>query len=123
MRWTTHDFNFKDVRLHVVFAALLRVTFGATSSCSAVSPSYAAPVVASGWEARLIANQFLTPRSIIFDSNGRLLVVQSGHGIVVLEVTDSGGACVTVTKRSSLIESTDVRTCCHYYLSWSKFCC
>jgi archaellum component FlaF (FlaF/FlaG flagellin family) len=44
----------------------------------------------------------------LFDSNGGLLVVQQGAGIVHLEFTDSGSTCLEVAKKNYLINSTAV---------------
>jgi len=79
-----------------------------SSACPTFSPAYPAPVVASGWQAQLIATGLSTPRSILFDSNGHLLVVQSGYGVVNLELADSGGTCISVANKTYLINSTDV---------------
>lgn len=81
-----------------------------SSTCRTSSLSYAVPVVASGWQAQLVATGLESPRSILFDTNGHLLVVQSGHGVLNLELTDSGGTCVSVAQKTYLINSTDVST-------------
>lgn len=80
----------------------------ASSACPSISPSYAAPVVASGWQAQLIATGLATPRSILFDSAGHLLAIQSGYGVLSLELSDGGGTCVSVASKTHLINSTDV---------------
>lgn len=79
-----------------------------SSACPTFSPAYPAPVVAAGWQAQLIATGLSTPRSILFDSNGHLLVVQSGQGVVNLELADNGGICVSVAHKTYMINSTDV---------------
>jgi glucose/arabinose dehydrogenase len=79
-----------------------------SSACPTLSPAYPAPVVASGWQAQLIATGLSTPRSILFDSNGHLLLVQSGRGVVNLELADNSGICVSVAKQTYMINSTEV---------------
>jgi hypothetical protein len=81
-----------------------------STACSVLSATYAAPVLLSGWQAQLVATGLTSPRSILFDSNGHLLVVQSGHGVLNLELADGGGTCVGVAHKTYLINSTDVST-------------
>jgi len=81
-----------------------------SSACPTPSPSYPAPVVASGWQAQLVATGLSSPRSILFDTNGHLLVVQAGYGVVNLELADHGGTCVSVAHKTYVINSTDVST-------------
>lgn len=116
----TLNINMKPFSLLAAFAALLgHVTFGtAQSTTSAVGacptvlrPSYDAPVVGSGWTAQLIATGLTDPRSITFDQNGALLVVQQGSGIVRMTLTDNGGTCLAVNETSTVVENSDVRIC------------
>src|SRR2546430_573963 len=81
----------------------------AQSSCSVtLTASYAAPSVAAGYEARLIANGLIAPRGIIFDNQGHLLVVEQGVGIVGLTLADDGGACLSLTSKQTIIDDTTV---------------
>jgi glucose/arabinose dehydrogenase len=79
-----------------------------SSACPTFSPTYPAPVVASGWQAQLIVTGLSSPRSMLFDTNGHLLVVQAGQGVINLELADSGGLCVSVSHMTYMINSTDV---------------
>ncbi|KAF2199037.1 soluble quino protein glucose dehydrogenase [Delitschia confertaspora ATCC 74209] len=75
-----------------------------SAPCSTtISPKYAAPSLAPGWEAMVVASGLTKPRGIIFDSNGHLLLVQEGHGISSLELRDNGGACVRARKLTDVI--------------------
>lgn len=107
----------KHLSLLAAFAAL----FGNTTLCAAQSttsaagacptvltPSYEAPVVGSGWTAQLIATGLTKPRSLTFDQNGALLVVQQGSGIVRITLTDDGGTCLAVNDISTVVENSDV---------------
>ncbi|KAL2353962.1 hypothetical protein BJ546DRAFT_88896 [Cryomyces antarcticus] len=86
---------------------VLAQSTASTSACStSITPSYAAPSVAAGYEARLIATNLTKPRSVLFDANGNLLVVQQGKGIVSLNLTDNGGACLSVgTSHDVILDS------------------
>lgn len=77
-------------------------------ACPTLSPAYPAPVVASGWQAQLIVTGLSSPRSILFDGNGHLLVLLAGHGVVNLELADNGGTCVSVAHQTYMINATDV---------------
>ena len=77
-------------------AASLWAATASAATCSTTLTSKAAPVVANGYSARLVATNLTRPRSLLFDSAGNLLVVQSGKGIASLSLRDDGGTCVTV---------------------------
>lgn len=65
-------------------------------------------VAAEGWSHRLIANGIKKPRSIMFDSAGGLLVVDSGIGITRLVLQDDGGTCLSVKSKTAVIEDGNV---------------
>lgn len=68
---------------------------GSAPACSTtIAPQHAQPSVAPGWNAQVVASGLSSPRGIIFDSEGHLLVVQQGHGISSLTLTGDEGACV-----------------------------
>lgn len=93
---------------------LLALLFGisAAQSCSnKLNVTYPAPVVASGWQYRLIANGLKSPRGIAFDRDGGLLVVESGAGVRHLALIDGGGTCLTVASSKTLIADKNVSGC------------
>lgn len=80
-----------------------------SSACPTIlKPSYGNPVVGSGWTAQLIAQNLTAPRSIVFDQNGALLVVQKGSGILRMTFTDKGGTCLVVNQTKTVVNNTDV---------------
>ena len=91
--------------------ALLAATTGAQSSsgsasegCSStLTADYAAPSVASGYSARLIATGLTSPRGIKFDTEGNLLVVEEGVGITALRLSTGSGSCVSVASQDTII--------------------
>lgn len=89
---------------------LAATTARAQDSCSSntLSVSYPAPVAASGWEYRLVAQNLTRPRGILFDSDGALLVVDRGAGILRFEIEDNGGTCVSVGEPTTLTDDGDV---------------
>lgn len=95
--------------LAAVFIAAFVGSAAAADSCSnSLKVSYPAPVAADGWSYRLVANGFIKPRGILFDTDGALIVVDSGAGIFHLALTDDGGTCVSVDKQTTLVESEEV---------------
>jgi len=81
----------------------------ASASCSpTLTASYAAPSVAEGYVARLVANNLTAPRGIKFDNRGTLLVVEQGSGIVALDLIDAGEDCLSVSTRKNVINDTDL---------------
>lgn len=99
-----------NIIVTVVLAAhIIPAALSATTGCtSSLSSSHPAPIVADGWSFSLVATGLTRPRSILFDSNGGLLVVQQGAGIVHLALTDGGDTCVEVAKKTSLVDSSAV---------------
>ena len=75
---------------------------------SVLTPSYPAPVLAEGWEAQLIVTDLTSPRGVIFDSTGALLVVQQGAGVARITLTDNGGTCLVLSNKTNVITQTDV---------------
>lgn len=82
----------------------------ATAACPTVlSPSYSAPVVGSGWTAQLVARNLTSPRSILLDGEGALLVVQQGVGVLRVRFDDYGGTCPVVNSTETVVANPDVR--------------
>jgi hypothetical protein len=81
----------------------------AGASCSpTLSASYAAPSVADGYVARLVANNLTSPRGIKFDSQGALLVVEKGVGITALSLVDAGRGCISVGGRKTVVTDSEL---------------
>ena len=96
-----------SISIAVIFSLTRMLQIASAATCN-LEPSYQAPVLASGWSSKLVAQDLTNPRSILFDSNGGLLVVEQGSGIVHLQLDDGGGTCVDVVKKTYIINSTDV---------------
>lgn len=92
--------------IQVYLAAGSALLQGAEAATCNLKPSYAAPVVSNGWQAQLVVNGLSSPRGILLDSSGNLLVVQQGAGIVHLEFNDGGSTCLEVSKKIFLVNST-----------------
>lgn len=92
----------------VVFAQTTTTSSAATACPTVLAPSYSAPIVGAGWVAQLIARNLTGPRSILFDGEGALLVVQKGVGISRLRLDDKGGTCLVVNSTDTVVENADV---------------
>jgi hypothetical protein len=66
------------------------------SSCAGAGNPQFSSVLASGWKATKVLGGLTSPRSIVFDSLGNMLVIQNGKGITVHTMTADG--CISATK-------------------------
>ncbi|KAF2739844.1 soluble quino protein glucose dehydrogenase [Polyplosphaeria fusca] len=69
-------------------------TTAAPSCASSIAPKNGEPSVAPGWQVQVVKNELSTPRTILFDSEGHLLVLESGVGVTVMNLTQDEGGCV-----------------------------
>jgi glucose/arabinose dehydrogenase len=83
-------------------------TAAATPCATILTPAYSAPVAAKGWKAQLIATNLTNPRSIKFDSNGGLLVLEARTGLRRLTFDDNGGTCLSVRNSTLVIDDEEV---------------
>ena len=89
------------------------VTSGACSST--IAPKNAAPSVAPGFRVSVVANNLRRPRSIQFDSEGTLLIVEASQGVRRITLTGDGscvrqdGATQNLTDNTSVSNRTIAR--------------
>ena len=84
-------------RLATLFSVALAASAQSTApnACSStIDPQNAAPSVAPGFRVEVVANNLVRPRSIQFDSEGALLVVEQTRGVRRLRLSGDG-SCVT----------------------------
>jgi glucose/arabinose dehydrogenase len=75
-------------------------------NCTSSIKPITTPAAAAGFEWDIIATNVSTPRGIIFDSQGRLLIVQSGTGILALSL--SNNSCSIITQSTTVIANTSL---------------
>lgn len=76
----------------IAFTASAQST--APSACSStIAPQNAAPSVAPGFRVEVVATNLTRPRSIQFDSEGALLVVEQSQGVRRIKLSGDG-SCV-----------------------------
>jgi hypothetical protein len=92
--------------LILFFMSLAGATPLAPKDCPAVtgSPKYAPPIVAKGFTARVVMNNLTRPRSITFDSEGNMLVLQNRVEITAFTMSSDGG-CIKATKKRTVVKA------------------
>ncbi|KAL5389094.1 hypothetical protein PMIN03_005816 [Paraphaeosphaeria minitans] len=60
------------------------------SSCAGVSTFHSPVLTAHGWKAVKVAGNLVQPRGLVFDTAGRLLVIQNGLGITAHTIGNDG---------------------------------
>lgn len=97
----------------IALAALASVT-AAQSSCTPVyTPTYPTPSIGiPNWEARLLATGLATPRSLVFDSAGHLLVLERNRGISSHTLTND--SCASIQTSRDVIQDETVSLCSPY---------
>jgi hypothetical protein len=93
--------------MHTLFsiATFVAAAFACTNQ---LIPQNGPPTVAAGYQAQLVARGLTGARSILFDSNSRLIVLLQGSGIVGLDLEDRGGTCLSVIQTHVLVNDTSV---------------
>ena len=61
------------------------------------------PAVAPGYKWSVVASNITFPRSIDFDSQGRLIVLQAAQGLTALDLTADAGVCVREKSRKTFV--------------------
>ena len=95
----------------ITSSLLLLLPALAQSSCSTtLTPANSVkPSIASGYHAQLVATGLSSPRSIQFDTEGNLLVVEAGRGAVsAYSFDDQGGTCLSVSGNTTVVSTGSV---------------
>jgi glucose/arabinose dehydrogenase len=80
-----------------------------SESCSStLTASYAAPSVASGYSARLVATGLTSPRGIKFDTAGNLLVIEEEVGVTALRFEDDDDGCLNLASKDTVVADTSL---------------
>lgn len=102
-----------DMQITLLLGALLSFARAQTATervtCN-LKPSYPAPVLSDGWSAQLVYTGLESPRGILFDASGNLLLVEQGKGVAHLTFKDGESTCLEVSNKTDLIQSQDVRS-------------
>jgi glucose/arabinose dehydrogenase len=92
---------------YVAITALLGLANAAPElkkrACAVINPTVK-PVMASGYTATVVTKGLKTPRDMVFDPLGNLLVIeQGGGGLRRIVLTDNGGVDVCVASSKTLV--------------------
>ncbi|RXG45992.1 hypothetical protein VDGE_02107 [Verticillium dahliae] len=95
----------KGLRTAVTAAVALSATAVAQTECQNIlTTQYNAPAVHPGWQAQLIMNGLVKPRTIAVDNAGALIVLDAGVGVRHITFTDHGHTCLEVDQNKVIIE-------------------
>lgn len=86
--------------------ALLLALVKAQSNCSSSIKAITSPTASNGFAWDIIATNVSSPRGIIFDSKGRLLIVQQGTGILALSL--SNNSCAQITQTTIVLQNSSL---------------
>lgn len=96
----------------LAFVAILSLTNAAPElkkrACPVINPTVK-PVFASGYSAQVVIKGLKTPREMVFDPLGNLLVIeQGGGGLRRIVLTDNGGIDVCSASSKTLVADATV---------------
>lgn len=100
------------IRLLATVTLLVVIASAQQCNFKTLKSSYPAPVTDDNWNYSIIANELRRPRGILFDSEGALIVIDSGNGIIHFELDDEGGTCLQVKKKTTLLKKNNVSYSC-----------
>lgn len=98
-------------RLTTLFSVALTASAQSTapSACSStIAPQNAVPSVAPGFRVEVVANNLTRPRSIHFDSEGALLVVEQAQGVRRLRLSGDGSCVRQNGNVENVVDDTNV---------------
>ena len=78
------------------------------------------PVVTTGWQWSVVASNLKSPRSLAFDPQGRLVMVEAGRGLTAIDLTDDQGICVKEQSRNTFyylqgVSLRSIKACCQSF--------
>ena len=82
---------------------------GLSHAQSCLSPSAGIrPSVASGYALQVVATGLSRPRGLSFDSQGHLLVVEAGSGILSSHIVNDSGNCTRLQNSTTVIQGSEL---------------
>ena len=101
-----------------VLTTLVSVANALAACSNTLAPKNGAPVVAEGYQVRLIANGLIKPRGLIVDSGGHLLAVQTGVGITSFTLKEDEAGCVSIVSKLDVATTLGVSI----FSSYARMC-
>lgn len=97
------------MKLEQTILATALFAVGAVAKCeNVIVPAYQAPTLANGWQGQLVGNGFKKPRTLHFDSEGNLIILDAGVGVRRVKFTDNGDTCLEISENKLLVDNKDV---------------
>ena len=93
----------------VAFASLLQYATAQQCSGNPTPTNSIQTSLAAGYAAQVVATGLNRPRSVEFDAQGNLLVLEQATGLSSHVLRDNGGVCVTIQSSKNLIMDSNVR--------------
>jgi glucose/arabinose dehydrogenase len=79
----------------------------AQNTCTGAAPERDPTVVANGFTAYILARGLSSPRGIVFDKEGNLLVIEKSKGVTALKLKEDGN-CVSVASKTAVVTNSTV---------------
>lgn len=73
-----------------------------------LTTDYEAPAVHPGWQAQLVMDGLVKPRTIAIDNEGALVVLDAGAGVRHVTFNDHGHTCLEVDENKLIIDNENV---------------
>ncbi|CAI4213410.1 unnamed protein product [Parascedosporium putredinis] len=97
------------MKLEQTILATALFAVGALAKCeNVIVPAYQAPTLANGWQGQLVGNGFKKPRTLHFDSEGNLIILDAGVGVRRVKFTDNGDTCLEISENKLLVDNKDL---------------
>jgi hypothetical protein len=74
----------------------------AQQTCRGAGAQYEPTVVANGFSVYVLANKLTSPRGLVFDKEGNLLVLEQLRGVSALKLKEENG-CLTVAAKTAVV--------------------
>jgi hypothetical protein len=88
----------ENMKLLLISFALGAVV--AQQICGGAGVQYEPTIVANGFSTYVLANKLSSPRGIVFDKEGNLLVLEQFKGVTALTLKEENG-CITVASKTA----------------------
>jgi hypothetical protein len=96
----------ENMQLLLISLALGAVV--AQQTCGGAGVQHEPTIVAHGFSTYVLANKLSSPRGIVFDKEGNLLVLEQFKGVTALTLKEENG-CVAVVSKTAALNDPSVR--------------
>lgn len=79
----------------------------AQQACGGAGAQYEPTVVANGFATYVLANKLTSPRGLVFDKEGNLLVLEQVKGVSALKLKEENG-CLSVESKTAVVNDLSV---------------